>query len=141
MELKPGQDTATAVVEAIRANPRHHDQSDWAKPDREPEETSCGTKRCIAGWTMHVHSFSDTVINEMGGTLGLNGVFPPVAAAAANLLGIDDEDAYILFYFTNNEDALTATEWLACGKRLNWDEILGEDQAAQARHLWRRCIA
>lgn len=136
MELKPGQDTATAVLEAIRRNPHSHDQANWVRHDGEPEETSCGTKRCIAGWTLHAHGYNDLSIKWMGGgPLEDNGL-PRVATVAAELLGIDHEDAYILFYFAPNEKALIATEWLACGKRLDWDEILGEQGAAEAHLLW-----
>ena len=125
MYPEKGQETAQAVFDAITANPELHLQSVWV------HEQSCGTRRCVAGWARHLHGHESCTISLEGGIpWGKPGSMSVTAIVAADLLQISESDARQLFYRTSNHEALTAIEWLARGKELNWDEILTDRHAA-----------
>lgn len=120
-----GQETAQAIFDAITANPELHTQSVWAY------QHDCGTRRCAAGWARHLHGHSYNDINHEGTTPWSEpGSMSITAHVAADLLQISESDARQLFYRTTNQEALTAIEWLARGKQLNWDEIITSRWAA-----------
>lgn len=112
--MEPGQETAQAVHDAICVDRDGHDQSSWVN--------RCGTTRCVAGWTLNLHGFSDDFIINNAMIHSSNGVM----ALAERLLDISHDDGCILFLCTSNDEALTAVEWLARGKKLQWAEILSE---------------
>ena len=112
--MKPGQETAQAVYDVISLNPHGHSQSSWVD--------HCRTTRCVAGWTLSLHGFSDDFIVSNSMIHSSSGVM----ALAERLLDINHDDGYVLFLSTNNDEALTAVEWLARGKKLQWQEILSE---------------
>lgn len=114
-----GQETAQAIFDAIIANPKQHNQSVWME-----RTAHCGTTRCVAGWARHVHGHTDTEISSGAVPAEDYPSAPANLLTGADLLDISYADARVLFYRTSNEEALTAIEWLARGKKLNWDEIL-----------------
>jgi hypothetical protein len=75
------------TMQFILDNPKKHDPKVWL------EESSCGTTACFAGWAC---------------ILALKTIpsWRPVAYMAADLLGLDDDDAYILFHGSNTVDQL-----------------------------------
>ena len=111
--MEPGQETAQAVYDMI-SNRNLHDQSSWVN--------HCNTTRCVAGWTLSLHGFSDDFIIGNSMLHSSEGVM----ALAERLLDISHDDGYVLFLSTGNDEALTAVEWLARGKKLQWQEILSE---------------
>lgn len=116
--LMRGVETVNAVLDQIRLEPQRHSQQMWANTD------VCDTTYCVAGWALHVHGCSDEWIQLNGGWNGADDQISATARTAAGLLDIDEKDAYVLFYITDNESAVTALEWLAAGKELQWPEIL-----------------
>ena len=112
---------AEAVHIIISNVPELHNQESWTT------ETACGTKRCVAGWTLFNEGYSDLTI-RIWGSYEHQLLMSHTAAKAAELLGINRRDAYILFYQTDNAEAVAAMEWLAAGKQLQWREILGDDR-------------
>lgn len=83
-----------AVVAYIKEEPRRLNMYVWACQISTHDELDppCGTVGCFAGWTI----MSTVGKEELGHLLGTDSV----ADAAADILGIDDHDAYILFYST-----------------------------------------
>lgn len=112
-QLAPGRDTAAAVAAIVEAFPGRHEQSDWVNL------ISCNTTRCIAGWTVHVHGYSDEWIVS-NGEWDPHHRLAPVAVEAARLLQISDEEAYALFYSACKHEALNVVKQLAAGQPIAW---------------------
>lgn len=113
----PDATRAWAVLDYIRTHPEHHDQADFFAlslydPRRELSDrmqdvftdaagtlNSCGTTACFAGW-----------VALLGGhrlnMYGFNEHRRHAQSIATELLGIDDEQADLLFFQAQSLDAL-----------------------------------
>lgn len=123
MAPEKGIATAAAVLDIAEAKPELHQQCTWVGAPN-----TCGTPRCIAGWAMHLHGYSDEEI-------WIHAEKPArrvssVNYVAGDLLGLNVRDAYILFT-ANNEVALEGLRWVALGKELDWEAISGDSEYAR----------
>lgn len=140
--LQPRRDTLRLLgLRAwLKSNPDKHDQTQWAlAPDEEFERShrgqdvrfSCGTKACAAGWVSLLagdvldttgrarDSFGtgDTVYYRAGAVITPEGREVYIGRRAAELLGLTDYMASILFHQSNKaQDLLKALKWLASGR-------------------------
>lgn len=127
-QLEFGAPTAQAVLDAIEAEPQAHDQRRWTYTN------NCGTTRCVAGWAMFLHGYSDMEID----IIACHNKPFPVRDAAAPLLGLGLRDAHHLFYCTSNKEAVEALRWVALGKELDWPSI--RDHAADPRGVLQHAL-
>lgn len=108
----PNTELAWKVLDHIAAHPEQWDQKTWLK------RTDCGTAGCFAGWTALLSGDKPDWLECGGALFGEYTSFVRVNAnnrmvgrtvetRAAELLDIDEEDAYFLFNATNDLDDLT----------------------------------
>lgn len=112
--MKYGKETAQAVLDKIRMHPELHDQNFFDM------DKHCGTSHCVAGWAIDIHKkLNPNVLLDCdhNDSLGYSG------SIGAKLLCLNEEDADILFYRTNNQQALHAMEYLAKGDRIDWEAV------------------
>lgn len=99
---------ARKVLEHLVAHPEEHEQTYWGY-----RGSACGTKACIAGTTVLMDS-QTTVLwshnGDLAGSVGVNNQYMGLADRAAQLLGLNREDAHNLFYNGSNSDALAQLE-------------------------------
>lgn len=112
MTEKParGQETAQAVLDIIRMNPKQHDQSLWEWKD--PEDGCC-TTRCVAGWAAHLHGYDVRKAIRVSS----------MTALGCQLLDIDVSTGAKLFSATSAEEAVHALEYLAKGDEIDWEAV------------------
>lgn len=105
-----GAETAQWIKDQITQRPWLHDQTDWEV------KSSCGTRRCIAGWAGLLHE--DEMKAEIA-RLTEQGEFntesakrktmlrlDAFAAVGQKTLGLNDEQASYLFWLVGNERAV-----------------------------------
>lgn len=112
MSSKYNVDLMLEVKHAIENDPSAHDQQYWVR------YRSCGTTMCIAGWAVHLagnHEFEvesghddsltvDYVRTPQGHTL--------VPEVAAELLGMNEEEMFRIFWTQDNEVAMSMLDEL-----------------------------
>lgn len=136
-KLAYGQETAKWILDTITEEPERHDQSTWIGLDE------CGTSRCVGGWAAFLHPdvFQGNHDMEVG-------AFTATGMAA---LCLSYEEATVLFYDTDNAEAIRALEFLAKGEVIDWravydDEVWGSTlntthSATRAIHAAREVTA
>lgn len=92
------------VLEHITEHPNEWDQDNWGV------KTACGTAHCVAGHTVAMTGhelmwFRQGSELHLGGVNGVAG-YCSVHAAARDELGLDDDEAYLLFHPDNSLDVL-----------------------------------
>jgi hypothetical protein len=109
---RPNAELAWRVFDAINENPAHFDMDNWVRaPHDQPmigldqlTSPECGTTACFAGWAVVLAGYQLTRDREI---VKANRMVPtPLPILAANLLGLNDEQAEDLFY-VDNEDFST----------------------------------
>lgn len=103
------------VLGTITTYPDLHNQQAWI------DEGSCGTTRCVGGWTLYAADIpEDILLRRQAGD-----AFPPQSSLdlAGPLLGLDYADADRLFYYTNDEEAVLALQAIVAGKAIDWEAI------------------
>lgn len=103
MELIRGKELAQKILKQITEHPETHDQGSWVNAFNE-----CGTTYCIAGWAVAFNSrqggaepgdLSDTrraLARELN-------TISAWSILGQELLDLDDDDAELLFYSTDEE--------------------------------------
>ncbi len=83
-----------AVSAAIKAHPHHFNMSEWYRHDGGSlDDDSCGTRACLAGWTLHCAGAEDAVR-----ALLVTGRVPAAALDELGLSGDEREFARQLFH-------------------------------------------
>lgn len=113
--MEAGAQTAQAVLAVIESMPQVHNQRAWIA-----EREGCGTTRCVAGWALHLHGYSDNRIWDLAATLYRGTA--KINYVAGQLLGLKVHDAWTLFH-ASNVAAVEALGWIALGKELDWRTI------------------
>lgn len=99
------------VFDQIDQHRETHDQGSFENYGEE----GCNTTRCVAGWAVAFHYGAKRSIYEDGLHMldhrdrevpERDGYLSSTAAAAADILGIPDEQAYDLFYEMSDERAV-----------------------------------
>lgn len=109
------QETAQAVLDQIRAHPETHNQA-----------RLCGPTACVAGWAFELHGETEWVYTILHTAQWGDGGFPArIMERAAELLGLKKNDATALFFYTTNEQAVHALEYLAKGDKIDWEAVGG----------------
>lgn len=106
-----GAKTAQAVLELIRLYPELHDQTEWVMTPEiaaRYQSNKCGTTLCVAGWTQWLHEGRVTEDDADD--------------RAAAYLELDHHNADALFY-SNDEHAVRALEYVARGEQIDWDAV------------------
>jgi hypothetical protein len=106
MSSKYNVDLMLEVKHAIENDPSAHDQMYWVR------SRTCGTTMCIAGWAVHLagkHEFKFDYSHD--GSLTVDYVRTPeghslVPDVAADLLGLDEDESYRIFWTQDNEAAM-----------------------------------
>lgn len=119
---------AQEVLDYLEAHPERHDQSLWttqslsevgAKPARDLKV--CDTTMCVAGTVVFLEALAnDTSIADVL-DVDPNGYFNEersYARKGAELLGLNDEDAWQLFYNKTDEQAVEDLRRLAAGQSI-----------------------
>jgi hypothetical protein len=113
-----GAKTAQAVLDIIRLYPEAHDQKVFEVLDVQFLDSQCGTMRCVAGWAQWLH---DGIVDTS--RCSLDNPRWVVEVRAAEVLGLNDDDASMLFFSTDEEQAIAALEYVARGEPIDWDAI------------------
>ena len=111
---------AEAVLDVIERNPEKHDQGVWG------EQNACGTTACVAGHIALLNDDAQYILNHANRMilmLNPGTVQRGFEWYAGEKLGLEDDDAYLLFYKTNNEQAKEALKYLAKGESIPWDIV------------------
>lgn len=105
----PNAELAYKVLDAINAHPANFDMDTWVRApyDRPTVDlqqltsSECGTTACFAGWAVALSGYQLTRDREI---VKANRMIPTsLPVFAAELLGLNDEQANDLFY-VDNED-------------------------------------
>ncbi|AGT20726.1 hypothetical protein PBI_DYLAN_96 [Mycobacterium phage Dylan] len=103
---------AKIVLDWAEKHPDNHDQDTWGYRG----DTECGTTMCIAGTACVVDP--NTEVRWLGLSMhntvrvrGKRTATTAIEIRAADLLGLDEEQAAHLFFDTNNEEALDFLRW------------------------------
>lgn len=109
---------AQRVLDSIAKNPEMHRQNHFGR------KTECGTTMCIAGWTIsnerpdlidwqysgsELYMFLDATVTE----------FRDLEEAAGELLGLDRDGSFELFFEMEDERAIEIVTNIAEGKAYN----------------------
>lgn len=105
----PNAELAYRVLDAINAHPAHFDMDNWVRVAPSAElvgleqltSPECGTTACFAGWAVALSGYQMTRNREV--ILANRLVSQGIAKFAADLLGLNDDQAADLFY-ADNED-------------------------------------
>lgn len=118
-----GRKLAAQILEHITAHPEQHDQLSFG------EKNDCGTTACIAGWAALLtdNAFFRKKFED-DESYGWRLVVKPDAeysfeSLGANLLGMEYDDAWELFYCLDNEQAKAALGYVARGEEIDWYNI------------------
>lgn len=107
-----GPETAQWIKDQVTARPWLHDQTDWEI------KSSCGTRRCIAGWAGLLHEEEmKAEITQLMGRGKFEDVLDPgkrktmlrleaFSAVGQKTLGLNDDQASYLFWHAGNERAV-----------------------------------
>lgn len=102
---------AREIYDRIIADPNCHNQDNWG------EVTECGTTACIAGHSTLIKNQADYSYFKSVGKSILQLKFPaPVSRTAQNNLGLSDEEANDLFFYSDNALALAKLEYVIKGE-------------------------
>ncbi len=106
LRTKPDARRAYQALDYIRDHPQEHNQAVFAK------RTECGTVACLAGHVALLNGDDLLWPEHFGSSLYAAGVRLPdgteqsIGERAAQLLGVNIEDEYALFYGAENYDDL-----------------------------------
>jgi hypothetical protein len=105
-------DRRQKVLDQIVAQPYLHDQKQW-----ETSSASCGTQRCVAGWAMYFETPGNRSLDLVKYEFARNlGVEPRYFIIGKELLGLNDAEAYELFYEVTNDEAVDLLRQYARGE-------------------------
>lgn len=114
------------INEIISTQPDRHDQGTW-----ESQSSACGTTRCVAGWAVHLTVKADLFTLDDDGYATTS---PEVRALAAQqnrggisksrsipriareLLGLTADEATVLFFYADEEEAREVVGMIAAGQ-------------------------
>lgn len=142
--LAPGRETAQWVLDVVTSRPELHVQDTFESPITDYDGNVCGTTRCIAGWAIaahnpllkHIYHRRVTFHGESSATAGARYLMlnqegfdktpqrPNVVEYVDTLYG---NDAYTLFFQTDEKQSVKALEYLALGLSIDWDDVFGND--------------
>jgi hypothetical protein len=127
-EVNPTPETrelATGVLEYLRQHPEKHCQASFVGVDddgeimdattRITENNFCDTTLCVAGTAVFLAQGLEGLNRHI-----VNGQWDETAAP---LLGLNDEEASILFYTMSDETALEMLEAVANGDEVRFHEV------------------
>ncbi|QWS68222.1 hypothetical protein SEA_VANLEE_105 [Gordonia phage VanLee] len=103
---------ATEVLSSIRLNPAMHGQPEWAHSEEPTVDPGCGTTLCVAGWACYLAGDSIDWRKTTGGKYLAHTVTLPdnsqeeIPVRAKDLLGLDGDDASLLFYASSEQRAV-----------------------------------
>jgi len=103
---KPNAELAYLVLDHIDAHPEQWDQGRWIS---RPDGADCGTAGCFAGWACMLSGNQPDWTMSNGkwtNTVTADGYWKYVGDRAAELLGISEVDAEMLFDADNQRDDL-----------------------------------
>ena len=119
---------ADQILGQILAFPETHDQNNWENTNE------CGTTRCIAGWAIHFSDQFEVETREQDCSCGCgaprlrtspvrksDGSVVDWVSAGAEILGIDNVSAEILFHTFDDESAIQKLKMLANGQQIEED--------------------
>lgn len=136
-----GAETAQWIKDQIIKHPHLHDQKDWAV------KTSCGTRRCIAGWAALVHGevfdaevqqsidsgvwdYARTIVEAgdygevtWGEWVGAKAAYRSYEPVGRRVLELDADETQNLFYSWGDSRALMALDLIIAGKEVNEENL------------------
>ncbi|AVI04128.1 hypothetical protein SEA_JANGDYNASTY_97 [Mycobacterium phage JangDynasty] len=119
---------AKIVLDWAEKHPGHHDQNSWGSRG----DTDCGTTMCIAGTACVVDPNTEVrwFSLSMHNMVKVRGARTTTAIEirAADLLGLDEEQAAHLFFDTNNKEALDFLRWHIAALESAADELTAKVQ-------------
>ncbi|URM87874.1 hypothetical protein SEA_IDERGOLLASPER_103 [Mycobacterium phage Idergollasper] len=119
---------ARIVLDWAEKHPDNHDQGTWGYRG----DTECGTTMCIAGTACVVDPNTEVrwLILSMHNMVKVRGARTTTAIEirAADLLGLDEEQAAHLFFDTNNKEALDFLRWHIAALESAADELTAKVQ-------------
>lgn len=99
---------ARAIADQIENEPNRFDMDSWGE---RLEDEPCGSSMCIAGWACHLKpdieikwrddSTGEFDTQELSNEVVIHGIKFNIRAAAANALGMSEEEAEDLFLASN----------------------------------------
>ncbi|AXH69202.1 hypothetical protein SEA_RYADEL_105 [Mycobacterium phage Ryadel] len=114
---------AKIVLDWAEKHPGHHDQNSWGYRG----DTECGTTMCIAGTACVVDPNTEVrwFSLSMRNMVKVRGARTTTAIEirAADLLGLDEEQAEHLFFDTNNKEALDFLRWHIAALESEGDQL------------------
>lgn len=121
-----GAPTAKAVLDIIQANPLGHDQRSWQGTRMTYAEGGkgvCNTTRCVAGWAAFAHGYTCSSSFDGSWSRADDDEGRIIDELAAELLGIDNYTADLLFTNTTDNEAVHALSFLARGEAIDWNTV------------------
>jgi hypothetical protein len=126
------QMAAQTVLNHIELNPEAHKQIAWASATH-----ACATAGCLAGNTVilldgwklqELDRYGVSEMNETGYAVRFferdeNNAGLDVEHRAAEILGLDENEARELFFLAKEETAREALRYIANGKDIDWDKL------------------
>ena len=121
------QALAQQVLDHVEAHPENHDQGNWGK------KNECGTTMCIAGTAALLsgsahfeqirHPYHNNAYLRINEDIAHNYRGDTFFELGKDLLGLEAEDAFQIFYCLENDKAKEALRYVANGKQVDWDKI------------------
>lgn len=112
---EPNAELAYKTLDLINANPAHFDMERWVDAHfpvglSDLTAEACGTTACFAGWAVALSGYKVDGIGDVYNAEGFR-VNYDIQGFAADLLGIETEEAEDLFYVANDEIAAAVEEY------------------------------
>lgn len=117
---------AQEIFDYLTQHPEKHDQDSWYDTKGEAnfddiqeitEDNFCGTTMCVAGTSVWLKG-GIALMNEFSDMCELN-----FQNAGAENLGLDENEAYALFYGAGNSQALDLVAAIAAGDEAKFHDI------------------
>ncbi|QPO16584.1 hypothetical protein SEA_TELAVIV_98 [Mycobacterium phage TelAviv] len=120
---------AKIVLDWAEKHPDNHDQDTWGYRG----DTECGTTMCIAGTACVVDPNTEVrwlglSMHNMVRVRGKRTATTAIEIRAADLLGLDEEQAAHLFFDANNKEALDLLRWHIAALESAADELTAKVQ-------------
>lgn len=135
--MNESMELAQKVLDHLTENPHLHNQYLWAG------QHGCQTAGCIAGWTTMLCDEYTPVFSKIFPATEINGIAYDqldyyldfdgnlvheldTPSIAAEKLGLNDKDKYLLFSCSKEEVAREALRYIANGKQIDWVKLAKE---------------